>query len=254
MAKQLSGAASPSASSQIHEMEALWHSWRGSPELLAHVARVALRSIDGASDGTQVACLIDLQVDDDHELFASPSEFLKDATPEGLNEFDRLRISAEGRDCGIEFTLVWRRGRLKRHGEADVQLDARGTDQARVRAAFASVSAAAKRGGRPVTRRGTEDAWDYAAFPVAVPIVFAVATTWIVWSCLYFLDQPLNNFGQTIVLAAAAVVGVGWAGWVKPALEVVPFSKSRLVRTLKVLIPVALGLIAGVVSKAIFGS
>jgi hypothetical protein len=245
MAKQLSGATTPSASSQIHEMEALWHTWRGSPELLAHVARVALRSIDGVGDGTQVACLIDLQVDDDHELFVSPSEFLKEVTPEGLNAFDRLRISAEGRDCGIDFTLVWRRGRLKRHGEADVQLDARGTDQARVRVAFASVSAAAKRGGRPVTRRGTGDGWDYDAFPVAVPIVFAVATTCIVWSCLYLLDQPLNDLSQAIVLAAAVVVGVGWAGWVRPALEVVPFRKSRLVRTLKVLIPVALGFIAG---------
>jgi len=63
MAEQLSGAMSRGASSQIHEMEALWHTWRGSPELLAHVARVAIMSIDGVSDGTQVACLIDLQVD-----------------------------------------------------------------------------------------------------------------------------------------------------------------------------------------------
>jgi hypothetical protein len=37
----------------------LWHVWRGSLELLAHVVRVALKSVgrDGQAEGT---CLIDL--------------------------------------------------------------------------------------------------------------------------------------------------------------------------------------------------
>jgi hypothetical protein len=61
-----------------------WHIWRGSPELLAHVMRVAERATGGP---TKTA--IDIAVQDDHEIFSTPQEFLDGVTLEALRNSSR---------------------------------------------------------------------------------------------------------------------------------------------------------------------
>src|SRR2546421_11322935 len=67
-----------------------WFSWRGSPQLVAQVARAAQRAA-----GADV-CSIVVSVRGDQEVFASPANFAEDVTPEALRDFSSIRISAAG--------------------------------------------------------------------------------------------------------------------------------------------------------------
>ncbi|TMK96106.1 MAG: hypothetical protein E6G42_00110 [Actinobacteria bacterium] len=68
-----------------------WFSWRGSPQLVAQVARAATRAVEGVTVST-----IDVCVGEDHEVFADPYDFTRDATPEALRDFSSIRIHVSG--------------------------------------------------------------------------------------------------------------------------------------------------------------
>lgn len=61
-------------------------SWRGSPKLLAHLAR----TMDATTDGGGV--IIDVHVGRDRETFTSADDFLDQVTAQGLSSFDRVGV------------------------------------------------------------------------------------------------------------------------------------------------------------------
>ena len=103
-----------------------WSAWGGSPQLVAHVARVAQQAVqhsgasqekpttyrtdDGPPEGERRARdrpLIRVTVDGDNECFTGPQDFVEFATPEAKRNFDEIEI--EARDATVATRLCFRR-------------------------------------------------------------------------------------------------------------------------------------------------
>jgi hypothetical protein len=81
-----------------------WTLWRGSPELIAHVARVSGRAVtDEAGDQPQISIIV--EVGEDEELFNAPESFAEAVTKEALHRFTRIIIEAEGHEQIVVVTF-----------------------------------------------------------------------------------------------------------------------------------------------------
>lgn len=69
-----------------------WEGWRGPPELVAHVARAAVRAVGAGATSPS----IELRVGADVELFDNAKDFLESATADGLRRFTTLALDVEG--------------------------------------------------------------------------------------------------------------------------------------------------------------
>ena len=141
----------------VEPATARWHVWRGSPELLAHIVRVAERACGGTETEIRVA------VADDQEVFTSPSDFVRDVTRDALRHFSSIAIDSRGPTMSISITFRWT-GERPDSGDwdlftgwfksitwsgrdAEITVSAHGVDAAREREALKTVHNAIKRGG-----------------------------------------------------------------------------------------------------------
>ena len=226
-----------------------WHFWRSSPEMLAHVARTALRATTREGEAPP-ACTIDIEVAGDHEIFASPSDFTANATREGLRGFNSIRIEATGAGLSAALNWRWRRawwapGAGK---DAEVVLEVVGSDKAVVEDAFDAIRASIKRSAGksegPQLIIGLTVMYGMTALLVA-------ATA----SGLYLLKVPTDRiFLVTSVLGLLGIFGGAVLGtWVYPSLEVAPAGQTHLRRSVKFVGPIVITLIVGGVAKLLYG-
>jgi hypothetical protein len=227
-----------------------WQYWRGSPGLLAQVANAAIR---GVRDGdTMPSCRIDVEVDQDHEVFESPSEFTAGVTREALRNFRSIRIDVRGDLLKVCVILAWRRpwwafpGRSNEK-DAQVVLEVAGADEAAVKGAFASIRHSIKRGGR----EGKANASVRQVLYWATLLGVTAATA----SALYLLK--LSDASMGAYLATTFVVGLGAAiivgFWVFPMIEVAPPGHTRLWRLVKFLGPAVVTVIVAGIAKLLYG-
>lgn len=135
---------------------ALWHGWRGPPELLAQVVRA---SVFAVQDTTSVRprSVVRVNVSGDVERFTSPQQFKNEVTSHGLRHFDHITIKVDNESMVVEIILVRRRPKdeshpLKKGVLLEVRSHASNWDAAGVRDKVASSIARAKVGEAPATK------------------------------------------------------------------------------------------------------
>jgi hypothetical protein len=67
--------------------------WRGSSELLFHIARVAIECVSDATGAADVPVQLAVKVRNDEEAFTSISGFRDFMTPEGLRDFQKIEFN-----------------------------------------------------------------------------------------------------------------------------------------------------------------
>jgi hypothetical protein len=82
----------------------LWSGWRGSPELLTHIARVLTTEVSDRTN-SEPECKIAVHVGDDCEAFGSPHEFREYVTREALRKFSSLVLTAKDSDENVVASL-----------------------------------------------------------------------------------------------------------------------------------------------------
>jgi hypothetical protein len=95
-------------------LTATWDCWWGSSQLLAQVARKALRELEAIGSRSACQCTLRLKVAQDVETFDSPEAFVIGASPEGLSKFREIEVEASGN--GINVTVRFERERRRRIG------------------------------------------------------------------------------------------------------------------------------------------
>jgi hypothetical protein len=225
-----------------------WDGWRGSPELLAQVARGSVRAT--GRDGQETPGLIDIEVGGDHEIFSSPSDFTKNATREALRAFQSILIEARGETLGVAVVWRWRTSwasRIRSPADAEVLLKVVGTDEKAVNTAFASVRASVK--------RGSVSFWTLVASLLVIGALLWFAILASIYLGLYLLKVSVDPYDlQWRALDGGAVlVSLGVAFQILPALEVAPAGQSRLWRTTKFVVPIVVTLILSGVAKKLYG-
>jgi hypothetical protein len=241
---------SPPAPESPFEKPFEWDNWRGSPDLLAHVARVALRY--AAEDGQSASCVIDFEVAQDHEIFSSPNEFVASVTREALRKFTDVHISVASKPLAIDVTLRrlapwWRRGTAS---DAGVILLVHGEEEASVEDAFAGMRMAIRRG---VTESEPPPA--YRGFFIAVFGGMAALAGLVSALILLNVFPPDLVFGG--LTACAFLLGffvvLPWVNWIYPSIEVAPSGQMNLSRFLKLVSPITATLVVGAIAKLLYG-
>jgi hypothetical protein len=217
--------------------QARWHIWRGSPELLAHVIRVAER----ASGGVDTS--IDVAVADDHEVFVTAKDFVGFVTLDALRHFSSIAISTSGPRMRISILLQWTP--TDEDHDAEVTITADGVDADDEHEALAAVHRAIKRGGTDGERRRTAflsatRGGMVVAVVVAYLVMVVVAPAYVALIPLFgpalaeIMASLASGPVSTLVmgLGGAIAVGVGLAigKWAYPALEVAERGETRLWR------------------------
>lgn len=116
-----------------------WFSWRGSPQLVAQVARATQRAASADR------CDLVVSVGEDEEIFTSPADFTKDVTPEALRDFKTIRIAAGCVLVTFSRNPTRRMGRDPEEGVV-LEVSGAGGDPIHAATALKSVSAAISRG------------------------------------------------------------------------------------------------------------
>jgi hypothetical protein len=232
-----------------------WRVWRGSPELLAHVARVAER----ASGGTDTK--ITVAVADDEEIFPSSSDFVRDVTLDALRHFSSIAIVSKGPSMSVSITLRWTGERPELSGDwnlylgwlswitwsgqdAEVIVSADGVDSASEREALEAVHNAIKRGG--TDRFGQRRAFLISIQVVAIVVLIATALAVVylatgrnlladgigpAFSISEMQEQMVTVGAVTLILLSLATIcGVTVGRWAYPSLEVAERGETRLWR------------------------
>ena len=215
-----------------------WHIWRGSPELLAHVIRVAER----ASGGTET--VINVAVADDQEVFSSPSDFVTNVTLDALRHFSSIAILTSGPDMSISIVLRWTRAPEARPWttgtgqDAEIVVSAHGVDSGQEREALMAVHNAIKRGG--TDRDGQRQAFMVGIQALAVVLIMAafVAILFLAYGGrsadliaeISTSDNLLNLvFSALILVTPATALGVMVGRWAYPSLEVAERGETQTV-------------------------
>jgi hypothetical protein len=215
--------------------------------------------------------MIDVEAAGDHEVFASPAEFVAGATREALRSFRSIQIATVGEGVHVRVFMRWT-GRAERQclnmnsrigrwqaragaWEPEVLLDVGGSDSVAVEKAFTAVRAALRRGTRVGSRR-------HKAFYVILCggfiLVFAAAG----FSGIYAVGaqdlpvDPTEDFPTLTGLllgGSVALLAVFLARWLFPALEVASAGQSRMWRAFKFIGPVVLALIVSGAAKKLWG-
>jgi hypothetical protein len=243
---------SPPAPEFPFEREDRWNSWRGSPHLLAHIARVALRY--AAEDGRSAHCTIDFEVDEDHEIFSSPEEFVATVTREALRRFTEVHISVVGKALTINVTL--RRSALWYErgvgSPAERILVVRGEEEPSVEDALAAMRVAMRRAGPP-GKWGPREKGD------ALASVAGLAVSAGILSALFLLDVPdhvpVLVFYVICVPLGLLTFGGTFLGqsWIYPSIEVAASGQTNLSRVVKSVGPLIATLVVGAIAKWLYG-
>lgn len=237
-------------------------SWRGSPLLVAQIARAAIRAVGGSSDDP-AECRIAVLVRGDEEEFDHPGAIVEGVSTEGLRDFEQIVIEV-GPESAREIVVCLSRtlpvsapspeslaasrsttlpavamiidGWIRMwHQPGGVTLIVRGEDSP---PAGVGVEAAILRG------RGRRHERKLVASLTAAVVVGATAS-------LLFLTGIgwLEFLGDAWPIALLSFVAVGfWAlarfvTWARPSIEVAPVGQTRLWQAIKFLGAPLFGLI-----------
>ena len=248
-----------------------WHIWRGSPELLAHVVRVAERASGGAETEIKVAVV------DDVETFSSPSDFVRDVTRDALRHFSSIAINSRGPSMSVSITLRWTGEGPNTEGnewflwlslltwsgeDAEVIVSADGVDSAKEREALEAVRNAIKRGGadRFDQRRaflfGIQIVAIAAFIASALAVIFLTTGTNLLAEGIPVLVSERENFISMgaiflALLTLATLCGAAVGLWAYPSLEVAERGETRLWRVARWLGGIAVTLAVAVVIKLV---
>ena len=249
-----------------------WHLWRGSPELLAHVIRVAERA--SAAVNTHVS----VSVAGDEEVFSSASEFVRDVTPDALRHFSSISILARGESVSISISLRWTKDGPEA-GEweptlgwltwitwsgkdAEVLVSAMATDEASKHAALTAVHNAIRRGG---TDRFDERRAFLVAIQVAAVCAFIAALLALTFVTTGSLPWPLSSASTPpsasdlanvpyillSILSVGTALGLVVGRWAYPSLEVAEGGETRLWRVARWFGGIAASIAVAVIIKLV---
>lgn len=192
--------------------------------------------------------MITVEIDDDHEIFTSPSEFTSDVTREALRGFKSIEIEVTGDALASKVTWKWRRpwwapGQGK---DAEVVLEVRGPEQAGEEA-FEAIRTTIKRGG-------TDGGWRQTL--IAFVAIYGIASLVAVGTGfgLYLLKVSGGwiLLGVLIVWLVGIFVGAVGGTWAYPSLEVAPGGQTNLRRTAKFVVPIVVTLVVTGIGKALY--
>lgn len=227
----------------------MWHFWRGSPELLAHVARLAAEVVS-EDDAAQTKLLIDLQMGDDHEKFASPTQFLSEVTPEGLRHFSSIEITAEGDQLKAGVRLAWTRPWWKpgTSKDADVRLRVTGDDEERRNRAAEILRAAIKRGK-------TKGEVTQAVIGLALTYLFTAGLIAAFASFLFLLKVSADVIGLVSLIAGivGVIAGTVFGTWAYPSLEVAKVGHGNFGRLIRFGGPLIVAFVLTGLAKLVYG-
>lgn len=217
------------------------HYWRGSTDLLVQVARTAQRV--AAAD----SCEIEVQVDGDREVFPSVADFKDFVTPEALRRFESIEIHADG-EVSADVSLGRRRPRWRPGWGPDaiVIVTTSGADEEQATTALEGLYASVRRGG---TETGGRSTGLFAVAAILLAIVGAAGAELI----LYLFELDWGDWTRSVFFVAALVLTVTTATWLYPAVEVTPFGKSNLARTVKWVSATFVTLLLAGLTKYIYG-
>ena len=231
-----------------------WTFWRGTPEHVAQIARVAMESLSGESSAT---CHIDVEVPPYRQTFPC-SGFADRITPEALRDFRRICI--RGRNSSLRIDVLFRRkiGRTRTFPvppftDGEVVLLVRptkgstGPDRQVMRRMRTAVDRGRVRWGgfgdriavyaclfAPLLVANFTLLWLTASQPVSKTSRYAL----LAWGPLYILALFLVTY---LLL------------WVRPTVEVAPLGETRLWEVVRRGGPWVAGIIAAGIAKLAFG-
>lgn len=214
------------------------HFWRGSTDLLAHVARTAQRV--AAAD----SCQIEVRVDGDREVFSSVKDFKDFVTPEALRRFESIAIHAHGPEVKAEVCLTRRRPWWDR--DAMVVVATSGPDEEQAATAFDGLYASVRRGG---TETGGRSQGLFALAVIALAVVGAVGGQIV----LYLLEIEWPTWTRSVFFGVALVLGAMIATWLYPSLEVTVHGKSNLARAVRWVSATFVTLVLAGLTKYLYG-
>lgn len=244
----------------------VWPWWRGSPELLSHVAAVGVQAAH-APGRPQPHCRIDLAVGEDDETFISPADFRASVTPEALRHFRSIRIMIwdTGLTAVIEMRWLevvegraidgknWRpRPRHELHWAvwpvhlAEVSLNVYGSDEPRMALVRDRMRRAIAR-GTPRKERRLEQTFWFNWMSMVVAFITGYSLGYLFGFQLKFKGPPpeedegmVENFLRLDFASMSFVVGVLVYGFlwqfvlgpwlfriIFPSLEVAQYRKNR---------------------------
>ncbi|HEX4187223.1 MAG TPA: hypothetical protein VHY83_04925 [Solirubrobacteraceae bacterium] len=225
-----------------------WTYWRGSPELLAHVARAAIRTVEEGS--TSATCTIAVTVGYDQEVFASPSDFTSQVTPEALRKFTATSIFVAGDARAAMFIASWET-LPDGDKQAEVWLRVAATSQAALADTFNTVQAAIQRGTSGRTRRQQRLIGSALTALITAPLVAAVV------SAVYLLNGSLKAGAASG--AAGAAIGLAFllaqlsTKWIYPALEIAPPGRNNVTRLIRFVGPPVVAFVLAGLGKLAYG-
>jgi hypothetical protein len=218
---------------------AKWDQWRGTPEHIAQIARVAKDEIGG--NGV-LTCKIAVGRPAYREVFDSPEAFREGLKPEALGDCKTITVVvSNGRLAArARFKLATR----KKKAGVILRVAAQEDGDPRLPHVARKVRAAIDRGHVPSSEKYILVVIVYAAY-------FAVGASLDVLVGDRVSLPTLGSYASGAILLA---VGFGVANWLRPAVEVALLRQSRLWRVVKVVGPVVLTVVVGALAKAIFGA
>jgi len=240
-----------------------WTSWRGSPDLVRHIAETTTRKIGGKPE-----LKISVSLLEDQEVFCTPAAFADEVTPEALRDFHRLDVLVRDPRMSIDITFQRRRrGAPFEDVDGRVKLSIRcfspdHKDQAL--AVARAVCAALKRGHRRLFGRtegsdGIPSSWRGPSLPrpagatVIARALVGFAFALVVLSTISTLF-PDAKIAPVVTGIIACVSGLGSARLLPtlvPSIEIAEPGKTRLWQTTRWFSVTVLGLLIAQIAKKV---
>lgn len=220
--------------------------WRGSPELLAHLARTVRRVVgDGAADSPTLR--IDMVVGNDHELFDEPGDFPTSATPEGLRHFKSICIRSEGDGRAAAVTLRWRRPwwmpANTTDGEVIMELNG---DSSWIAQARETIGRTLARGNGRIGSSG-------ATAIGGIALAAVLTATWITIGYLLGIDASVTAYVVVLLGVIGFFGGMVGGTWAIPSLEVAAAGETNIRRIVKFVGPIVVAIALAGLTKKLFG-
>ena len=246
------------------EVSAAWTAWRGSPELIAHVARHAARLVDAAGDAAATVCLT-VVVQGDPEVFDAPDDFVEHVTPEALRGFDRVSIAVRGNGVGVDVDL----GRTESPSDQRVELRVgwRSPEQEQAAVAVARALAVTLRRGYHRffgdTTGSSQIGPEYRGTAVPLRGVLFVAAQFLIGALVGAVfvatvdalveDDATSEDLLTVAVGVVAAVFPFAAAYVVPDVEVAEPGKTRLALVVRWTLRTVAAAVVAQVAKSIWG-
>jgi hypothetical protein len=220
--------------------------WRGSPELLAHLART-VRRVVGDGSANSLTLTIDMKVGKDHEMFDEPADFPANATPEGLRHFKSICIRSEGDGRAAAITLQWRRPwwkpAMSPDGEVVMELSG---DSSWIAQARETIGRALARGNG---RIGSGGATAIGGFGLPAVLV----ATWVTIGYLLSIDADVVFYVEVLLGVLGFFGGAVGGTWAIPSLEVAAVGETNIRRIVKFVGPIVVAIALAGLTKKLFG-